>query len=486
MVSTERIKDFTAFDENPYVGMLNPVSFNDTGDDGSGYPGLQRAIFNRFTWWLHSGNMDSGLHIAGYDITGVNLLYVNQISTDIQTNDLTGNLNNISGYESVSANTGIFQDIKGFSDINMQDSLDFGGSYHLKDVSQITGSLIRVGTAGGLTVGTRTLTDDEWTQLTNIGSSAISSTEWGYVAAMQSVSTSASPTFVGLTLSSSLDMGAAAITNVGNVDGVDISTFKSTFNTHTGTTNAHISNLNQIPTRNHDDLASKDGNSSYLHSTSAEQTNWNAAVSHVSANGSSHSYINQSVTSSASPTFAGMTFGNGNYVNFSAGIYLKELNYSQYLVLTYQVGDTTQLCIYQSSASTSDERGNLGMAGGGTASPFERIYSHEVFTDDGTVSSYSHVDDLQLLREVKEWDVREKITSSMFPNEKGKVFDKETLPWIKAHKGINGLAIDNNDKRYASSTNSKVGYLLSTLQKMLERQDKLISQLNELGISVDF
>jgi hypothetical protein len=39
-------------------------------------------------------------------------------------------------------------------------------------------------------------------------------------------------------------------------------------------------------------------------------TNWDAAFSHVSADGSSHSYINQSVTTSASPTFANLTVTN--------------------------------------------------------------------------------------------------------------------------------------------------------------------------------
>jgi len=77
--------------------------------------------------------------------------YYAQIKT---YNDITGNLDNISGYESISANTGIFGDIKGFSDIGMQDSLDFKDTYHLKGVSQITGSIISgsqiTGTSGNI------------------------------------------------------------------------------------------------------------------------------------------------------------------------------------------------------------------------------------------------------------------------------------------------------------------------------------------------
>jgi hypothetical protein len=146
--------------------MITPEMFNDTGDDGSGFPGLQRAVFNRFTWWLHSGNMDSGLHIAGYDITGVNLIYADNIKVttlseltgDIRhtQGDITGDGYHISGYKSISADTGVFQEIKGFSDINMQDSLDFANTYHLKGVSQISGSII-----SGLEVtGTSGLIDD--------------------------------------------------------------------------------------------------------------------------------------------------------------------------------------------------------------------------------------------------------------------------------------------------------------------------------------
>lgn len=56
--------------------------------------------------------------------------------------DILGHGDIISGYESVSADSGIFQHIEGFSDIEMGDSLDFGGSYHLKGVSQITGAII--------------------------------------------------------------------------------------------------------------------------------------------------------------------------------------------------------------------------------------------------------------------------------------------------------------------------------------------------------
>jgi hypothetical protein len=71
MGSNTRERDFSAYEENNYPGMIIPEMFNNSQDIGDGYPGLQGAIRNWVTWWLHSGNMDSGLHLAGYDITGV-------------------------------------------------------------------------------------------------------------------------------------------------------------------------------------------------------------------------------------------------------------------------------------------------------------------------------------------------------------------------------------------------------------------------------
>ena len=54
--------------------------------------------------------------------------------------------------------------------------------------------------------------------------------------------------------------------------------------------------------------------------TSAKITNWDNAHSHVSSDGSNHSFINQSVTTAASPTFTGLNLTNGSpYLNFDLG-----------------------------------------------------------------------------------------------------------------------------------------------------------------------
>jgi len=66
--------------------------------------------------------------------------------------DIYGNLGDISGYDKISADSGYFSVLGGFSDITMRDSIDFDGIYHLKGVSQLTGAIISgsefTGTAG--------------------------------------------------------------------------------------------------------------------------------------------------------------------------------------------------------------------------------------------------------------------------------------------------------------------------------------------------
>ena len=108
MGSNDRERDFSAYEESNYPGMIIPEMFNNSQDIGDGFPGLQGAVRNWVTWWLHSGNMDSGLHIKGYDITGVNLLYANRIETTlVHDGDLTVLDGTISGYKTVTMLTGV-------------------------------------------------------------------------------------------------------------------------------------------------------------------------------------------------------------------------------------------------------------------------------------------------------------------------------------------------------------------------------------------
>ena len=48
-----------------------------------------------------------------------------------------------------------------------------------------------------------------------------------------------------------------------------------------------------------------------LNISSGASTNWDAAYSHISSNGSSHSYLNQAVTTTSAPTFATVNTGQG-------------------------------------------------------------------------------------------------------------------------------------------------------------------------------
>jgi hypothetical protein len=169
-----------------------------------------------------------------------------------------------------------------------------------------------------------------------------------------------------------------------------------------------------------------------------------------------------------------------NQLEDTGDIYLKPDSASGYYKRLSQYYTYDDVAEWNNGASTSDEKGVLGRDQGTTRRPYREIYSFTVITDDGGVGSYSHVDDLQLLRDVKEWDVREKALVSDFPEITQKVFDKETLPWIVAHSGVSNLSIENNDKRYMSSVNQKIGYLLSTMKKILVRQDEIMLRLAAL------
>lgn len=264
------------------------------------------------------GNFTSELTGANFKSTtanvttigGTNSNYTNITGSRVNlTTDLTGVKGNFTSeltganFKSTTAN------ITNAKITNATQDIDFGSAYDLKNVAEYTGSTMKLN-AGGLNIGSITLTDGEWTQLSNIGSNVISakdwenlatigdavdisSTEWDIVAALnQNLTTTSNVQFAQMT----------ATTVVSNaVDGIDPSE-----HAHGG--------AGEGGTVSHGSLSNLDGSSDYLHSTSAEQTNWNSAYSHISANGSSHTYINQSVTTSSTPTFDGITAYGGNFV----------------------------------------------------------------------------------------------------------------------------------------------------------------------------
>ena len=71
-----------------------------------------------------------------------------------------------------------------------------------------------------------------------------------------------------------------------------------------------------------------------LSSITDGSANWDAAYSHVSANGASHTYIDQDVTTTASPTFGGLDLGNGKLVfGSSDDMYLRYTSHASMATL---------------------------------------------------------------------------------------------------------------------------------------------------------
>ena len=330
MPSSELIKDFTAFGENPYPGMIVPESLNDLADDGSGYPGMQRAIFNRMRWYLHSGNMESGIHMANEDVTGVNLLYLK---------DTSGNIASLTGSQ-IDCTVGL-TGVRG----NFTNSIT---GVRANFTTDITGTKGLITTADGL----------------KIGSNTPSSAQWGYLSAMnQGVATSSSVAFAAATINGTLAMGGNAITTSSTVDGVDVSTLNTNYTNHAanennphvvilqdltpGTVDGNIAmgtytltnigsgNANGEPIRFQEFKAHED-NTSNPHAvvladltpgtadgdinmngstlTSLESGNANGEpvrydeyIAHQNNNGSHHSYINQGVTTTSNVTFSQIT-----------------------------------------------------------------------------------------------------------------------------------------------------------------------------------
>lgn len=127
MASGTGVRDFTDYANQPWPGKAIPLVFNNIADAGDGYPGVQWAMRVWTKDYLHSGAMETGLDMN---------------SQAIWAGDITGTLDYISGFEMISANTGQFAHLTGFSPIQLGTNLDFQGTYHLQDVSEITGAII--------------------------------------------------------------------------------------------------------------------------------------------------------------------------------------------------------------------------------------------------------------------------------------------------------------------------------------------------------
>jgi len=69
-MSSDEERDFGDFESLPYLGLMVPELFNNTGNAGDGYPGLQGAVRNWTKKWLSGGAMDHDINLNTYDLTG--------------------------------------------------------------------------------------------------------------------------------------------------------------------------------------------------------------------------------------------------------------------------------------------------------------------------------------------------------------------------------------------------------------------------------
>ena len=319
MGSSTRARDFTAFDESNFPGMLVPEHFNNNQDAGDGFPGLQGAVRNWVTWWLHSGNMDSGLHIAGYDITGANLVYADKI---YNAGDLTGTATStISGYGTITGGSGYFTQLTGINTLITTANII---NAVITNATQYTGGTM-VLTAGELKVGAYKLTNGNWSSLFNIGSHTIEAGDWKRITGLQNLGTTNTPTFAGLNMNGNIVMGSDDITFSagGTVDGVDVGA-------HAAASNPHSTSLTQLTSYNHNDLANKNAGTSYEHISAVTSGLIGTNNAHISANGSSHGYINQSLLTNNTVTFSAVNAGTINSstnLDLNAGVgYNVQLN----------------------------------------------------------------------------------------------------------------------------------------------------------------
>lgn len=111
-------------------------------------------IYNQAGTWAVTGDKPTGLILARKIGSTMHTVFrrqdinskeyfpndVHHYGTVYTYTGIFGNLGEISGYDKVAANSGIFATLQGFSDIAMKDSLDFESTYHVKGAVQITGT----------------------------------------------------------------------------------------------------------------------------------------------------------------------------------------------------------------------------------------------------------------------------------------------------------------------------------------------------------
>jgi len=454
-------------DLNDQAGLKRPgrvdlVVLQNTADAGDGHPGLQRCFRN----YLHEGGMEKDLDIHNYKI--INLAEPTLASDGARKSNV----------DAVQA------DLDGFQD-------------ELKDLTQV-----------------------EIQQLENIGDKTISNAQWGYLGVLnQNLRQADSPTFNSPIFSGLTVNGSITIT--GSVDGVDVSAHDHSGAGQGGTVSyVNLSNRSHILSGG-DHTASGLITGYVIRATGATTFAWQQLAhgdlsgignnahsvidTHLSATGNPHSVglsqafaVDKKILEANSLANAFEVGGSGRTVRiYEDGLQAVITNNSGVLQIKgnttliihaenstaygFNIGNedntNNMMTIWQNNSTTSAEKGLIGKDSYNSILPFKEIYSYNFFKDaSGNYGSYDFVDDLQLLREMHNSENNIKHPFDHMKNKKFKdakltSLDIRSLPWVKAFPETEKMT--DEELKYAFSDGHDIGYILSALQKILRRQDKI-------------
>jgi len=187
MGNSQYERDFNEQSALKRPGRLDFRTLNNINDVGDGYPGLQKCYRN----YLHEGGMEKDLDLVGYGIIGTS---VNIDNAELQQ---------LSNIESVTISGDQWGYVGGANQpVKQADLPTFGGI-------TVNGNIIITGNVDDVDIALLKTNFDTHKASTGADHTYIN----------QSVVTTASPTFVGLTLSADL------VTN-STIDGVDVSAIK--------------------------------------------------------------------------------------------------------------------------------------------------------------------------------------------------------------------------------------------------------------------
>ena len=495
-VTNEFERDLTNQAQLKRPGRVDMVVFQNIPDAGDGSPGIQRCFRN----YLHEGGMEKDLDLIGYAIKGTS---VNISNAEMQQ------LSNIGAATISGTQWGYVGNLD--QNLRITDSPSFGGL-------SLTGNLVLA--ANSITGTSVDINNAELQQLTNIGAATISGTQWGYVGTLnQALASGNNVVFAQITMSGDIIMGGDNITfTSGLVDGVDVSAHVHTDAdgslkiAHVNTTgigednhHAKTHNNNEHSTNYKADFSENSGFNRAFGTTINTVIHGNDGRLSNARAPTSHSHLTGDLTHTLDDAF-----DDGNIIDGATNANPFEVGGSTNYRLKFWRGSTS---LYMSSGSSindfiiqcektdgdihlkpqsggnvylgygdawvaawngmlrpvGDNSYQLGNVGAAPSKGYFHLLYH-----NGITPSFSHVDDLQLLREIEEDQIlKEK------KDKDGKIvgtqrsWKKESLPWIKARDDLKDKTGD--ELNFATVQGEEVGYILSAMKKILERQDVLLN-----------